>query len=159
MMNELMAERTTGGSSQPSSSSPSGHWGIVSHLVYDENYHDDDDICPLLLDIAAARRTSLGLLWYCDVKTMRILMMMMMIIIIMMEQDWNTGGNASDDNDWTSPDGSHGEKLWRIVLGLQVGALATVPLATAEDTFGHVFFVTVDLIFSIQALYVVVTLE
>ena len=42
-----------------------------------------------------------------------------------------TTKNEDKDDDWTAPDGSHGEELASLVLlspGLQVGALAEVPV-------------------------------
>ena len=66
----------------------------------------------------------------------------------------DTGGN---DDDWTSPDSSHGEEL--ASLGLQEGVLATVSLVMREDPTVQVFFLTVLLIFSIFTLDIIVTLE
>ena len=57
----------------------------------------------------------------------------------------------------STPDGSHGEEL--ASAGLQVGAWAEEPVVPREDSLLHIFFLTVHLIFSIEALEKVVTLE
>ena len=57
----------------------------------------------------------------------------------------------------STPDGSHGEEL--ASAGLQVGAWTEEPVVPREDSLPHIFLFTVHLIFSIEALEKVVTLE
>ena len=65
--------------------------------------------------------------------------------------------NASDDDDWTLPYGPHWIELASLALGLQVGALATVPVIVGKNTLPDIFFLAVVFIAGVFTLYEVVT--